>query len=600
MGWNTTMSSNNMLSQEVYSDLLSFTFDGPKPYNQNQPLFIDAEDPSRSFTGVQFRQLVRTLIAGLKAHNVQPGDCVLLHLGNSILYPALFFGIIGAGGVYMGSNPRSHPQELDHILSLAEPKLILTTRDALPSVLDVSAARGIHPAQVCLVDERAIDHCAQLFLWYELGYSSGQFCAMNGDARHNNFANLLCYGESDWLKFADPVVAQATPAAMYPTSGTGGLPKAAILSHYALVSQHRTIYYDVPHPVSRLISLPMFHLFGALWTHLFPVRYGHPLFIMPRFEVNEFLAAVHKYQISETYLVPAIIHAINQSSVPIGDMLSSLRYVGVAGAPIDGHSMQQFRSHINPMGYACQIWGMTEVGVTFQTRWGQQGDPASIGTCIAGYEARLVEADGKIVQSDCCSGELYVRGPGLLSAYKGRTDALEPHGWFRTGDVAYAKQGQYYIVGRTKELIKVRGWQVAPAEVESILLQHPGILDAAVIGVNKDGVGEVPRAFIVRSRDPSLRRVTGEQVYNYARQQLATYKSLDGGVVFVEEIPRTASGKIQRFRLSQMNSYREMVASLLSRFDGDGSAAATAARRGLPAAAEMSHVGLIPEGRVAV
>lgn len=78
------MSSNNMLSQEVYSDLLSFTFDGPKPYNQNQPLFIDAEDPSRSFTGVQFRQLVRTLIAGLKAHNVQPGDCVLLHLGNSV------------------------------------------------------------------------------------------------------------------------------------------------------------------------------------------------------------------------------------------------------------------------------------------------------------------------------------------------------------------------------------------------------------------------------------------------------------------------------------------------------------------------------------
>ncbi|CAI7584730.1 unnamed protein product [Penicillium glandicola] len=600
MGWNTTMSSN--MSQEVYSDLLSFTFDGPKPYNRDQPLFIDAEDPSRSFTAAQFRQLVRTLIAGLKAHNVQPGDCVLLHLGNSILYPALFFGIIGAGGVYMGSNPRSHPQELDHILSLAEPKLILTTRDALPSLLDVSATRGIHPAQVCLVDERAIDHCAQLFLWHELGYSAaGQFCAMNGsDARHNNFANLLCYGESDWLKFADPVVAQATPAAMYPTSGTGGLPKAAILSHYAIVSQHRSIYYDVPHPVSRLISLPMFHLFGALWTHLFPVRYGHPLFVLPRFEVNDFLAAVHKYQISETYLVPAIIHSINQSSVPIGDLLTSLRYVGVAGAPIDGHSMEQFRSHINPMGYACQIWGMTEVGVTFQTRYGQQGDPASIGTCIAGYEARLVEPDGKIVQGDNCPGELYVRGPGLLTAYKGRTDALEPQGWFRTGDVAYVKQGQYYIVGRTKELIKVRGWQVAPAEVESVLLQHPGILDAAVIGVNKDGVGEVPRAFVVRSRDPAMRRLTGEQVYNYARGQLAKYKSLDGGVVFVEEIPRTASGKIQRFKLSQMNSYREMVASLLSRFDGDGATAATAARRGLPAGAEMSHVSIIPEGRVAV
>jgi hypothetical protein len=125
-------------------------------------------------------------------------------------------------------------------------------------------------------------------------------------------------------------------------------------------------------------------------------------------------------------------------------------------------------------------------------------------------------------------------------------------------------------------------------------------MDAAVIGVNKDGVGEVPRAFVVRSRDPSVRRLTAEQVYNYARQQLAKYKSLDGGVVFVEEIPRTASGKIQRFKLSQMNSYREMVASLLSGFEGDASAAATATRRGLPAAVDMSPIGVIPEGRVAV
>lgn len=357
----------------------------------------------------------------------------------------------------MGSNPRSSPQELDHIISLAEPKIILTTRDALPTVLDVSANRGIHPAQVCVLDERAIDHCAQLFLWYELGYSAaGQFFAMSGDARHSNFANLLCYGESDWLKFDDPVVAQATPAAMFSTSGTGGLPKAAFLSHYALVSQHRAIYYEVPHPVSRLMSLPMFHLFGALWTHLFPVRYGHPLFVLPRFEINEFLAAVHRYKISETYLVPAIIHSINQSPVPIRDKLSSLRYVGVAGAPIDGASMQQFRQYMHPTGYAGQVWGMTEVGVVFQTRYGQQGDPGSIGTLLAGCEARLLDQDGNIV-GDNCPGELYVRSGGLLSAYKGRTDALEPSGWFRTGDVAYVNQGQYYIVGRTKELIKVRG-----------------------------------------------------------------------------------------------------------------------------------------------
>ncbi|KAJ5690179.1 Nicotinic acid-CoA ligase pyr1 [Penicillium macrosclerotiorum] len=679
--WNANMTvpsetaTDPLLHQDLYTDLLTFTFCGPTPYNQNQPLFIDAEDPSRSFTATQFRQLVRTLIAGLKAHNVRQGDCVLLHLGNSsglvrfgecvdipsapyanlvrldilqILYPALFFGIIGAGGVYMGSNPRSAPQELDHIVGLAEPKLILTTRDALPTVQKVAQARGMHPSQICLVDERAVDHCAQLFLWYELGYAAGtEFLTSEGGQQtgHANFAHMLCYGESDWQVFTDADTAKNTPAAMFSTSGTGGLPKAAVLSHHAIVSHHRAIQYDVPFPVSRLMSLPMFHLFGALWTHLFPVRYGHPLFVLPRFEMTQFLATVHRYQISETYLVPAIIHSINQSSLPVSEYLSSLRYVGVAGAPIDGASMTHFRSRLHPLAYACQIWGMTEVGVIFQCRYGQRGDAGSIGTKLRGYEARLIDHEGNTVRGDDRAGELYVRGPGLLMEYKGRTDAKEANGWFRTGDVAYVKNGFYFIVGRTKELIKVRGyvyafvwpifsfmgilfipllsqldyffdpflvtqplkdlhtlthflhrWQVAPAEIEAVLLQHPGIADAAVTGVNlRDGSTEVPRAFIVRSRDrTTANRLTAEEVYKFARSQLASYKALDGGIIFVEEIPRTASGKIQRFKLAQMNSYREMVASLLSRFEGETSS--STGRRRPPSDVPV----VTPEARVSV
>lgn len=112
---------------------------------------------------------------------------------------------------------------------------------------------------------------------------------------------------------------------------------------------------------------------------------------------------------------------------------------------------------------------------------------------------------------------------------------------------------------------------MAPAELEAVLLKHHAIEDAAVSGVTqRDGTTEVPRAFIVRSKTPAASRLTAEEVYKFARSQLASYKALDGGVVFVEEIPRTASGKIQRFKLSQMNTYREMVASLISRFQGGG------------------------------
>ncbi|KAE8392228.1 hypothetical protein BDV23DRAFT_151845 [Aspergillus alliaceus] len=582
------LTSPQLGGDHTYTDLLTFAFSGPQPYDEQRPLFIDAEHPSYSLNALQFRLLVRTLIAGLKAHNVQKGDCVLVHMGNSIIYPALFYGIIGAGGVFMGSNARSQPQELEHILELGNPKLIITSRDGLSTALKVAADRGMLPNQLCLVDESATSHLVQLLLLGPLAFAAAisPYLSNSGDGCYLNFAHLLGYGESHWLSFNDEAVAKSTPAAMFSTSGTGGLPKAAMLSHHAVVSHHLSIHYDVPYEVTRLMSLPMFHLFGALWTHIFPIRYGQPLFILSRFDIAQFVATAYQYQITETYMVPAMIHAFNHCAFPVADYLQSLRYVGVAGAPIDGASMQQFQELLHVDAQASQLWGMTEVGVVFQNRYGEPGNGGSIGRLVPGYEVRLVGQDGNLVLDDNKPGELYVRGNGLLIGYKGRDDAKDTQGWFRTGDVAYVNNGLHYIVGRTKELIKVRGWQVAPAELEAVLLKHPGIEDAAVTGVtSKDGSTEVPRAFVVRAKHPAGTQLTAEEVYMHCRRQLASYKALDGGILFVEEIPRTASGKIQRFKLSQMNTYREIVSSLLARFKRTSS---------------LQTVGLLHQGRITV
>ena len=359
----------------------------------------------------------------------------------------------------MGSNARSQPQELEHILQLAEPKLIITSRDALPTVLSVSADRGILPSQVCLLDESAGDHIAQHLLAGPLAYAAAgaPYLPSSGDGSFINFAHLLAYGENDWVAFNDEHIAKSTPAAMFSTSGTGGLPKAAFMSHHAMVSHHLSIHYDVPYEVTRLMSLPMFHMFGALWTHLFPIRYGQPLFVLSRFELTQFVAAVYQYRITETYMVPAMIHTFNRSTLPIADYLATLRYVGVAGAPIDAAAMQRFGELLPLDASASQLWGMTEVGVVFQNRHGEQANAGSIGRLLAGYEVRLVGQDGNLVLEENRPGELYVRGDGLLSGYKGRSDAKDGQGWFRTGDVAYVSGGVYYIYGRTKELIKVRG-----------------------------------------------------------------------------------------------------------------------------------------------
>lgn len=358
----------------------------------------------------------------------------------------------------MGANPRNQTQELEHIISLGQPKLIIANRDNLSMVRDVSASRGMRPEQVCLVDERAFDFCAQLFLSYETGYAlAPEVFSTKGDVHPFNFANLLRYGESDWITFSDPMVAQTTPAALFSTSGTSGLPKAAVLTHHNIISQHRSIYQPVDYPVSRLISLPMFHLFGGLWTHIFPVRYGHPLFVLSKFEMTNFLSLIHRFQISETYLVPAVIHSFLSSNLPVSQYLASLRYVAISGAPCDGQTVAAFGQLLQPHAYAGQLWGMTECGIAFQASYNRRADPGSIGRVMDGYEARLIDHDGNIVMEDERPGEICVRSAGLFLEYKGRLDGKEAQGWFRTGDVAYAKDGQYFIVGRTKELIKVRG-----------------------------------------------------------------------------------------------------------------------------------------------
>ena len=367
----------------------------------------------------------------------------------------------------MGSNPQSQPHEFQRILKLAEPKLIITSRRGLPVVLGLpESGQRTRRSRVCVLEEYVMDHITLL-----VNSLAGPTARVNHVASSKqgrdppfDFVELLYHGQSDWVRFDNAAVATVTPAAMYMTSGTSGLPKAALLSHEAIVSQHLSCTYDVPYPVSRLMSLPMFHLFGALYTHISPIRYGHPVYVLPRFDPEQFAVCISQYQVSETYLVPAMVHKFNRCSLPSSATTSplpiyfaSLRYVGVAGAPIDAGAMQYFRTLLQPDASACQIWGMTETGVTFQCRYPDQDHFGSIGQVTPGYNVCLVDSQGMLVNSEDMVGEIYIRGPGLLLRYKGREPDKDQRGWFKTGDVAYVRDGHFYIVGRTKELIKVRG-----------------------------------------------------------------------------------------------------------------------------------------------
>lgn len=373
-----------------------------------------------------------------------------------LLYSSIYFSIIGAGGVYIGVNPASQVFELNHILELAQPKFVVTSNDVLPNLLQTSQGSTYSPDQIFVLDAKSFP----LSLTHDLPpsppHSQDGSLPDSEPKQHSDFSDLASCGESDWIRFCDEETAKATPAAMFSTSGTSGLPKAAISSHYALVCQHLSMEATPLYDVSRLISLPFFHVFAALFAHVWPVRNAQPLYILPRFQQEQFLDAVHRFKITDTVMAPPIVHALNKSSAPLSELLDTIRWIGIGGAPIAATAMQEFEAHLHPTATLTQVWGMTEIGVATLVSYPERQCWGSIGRPLPGFELRIMDSFGGTVLTDHEPGSLQVRYRGMMTGYKDR----EPHpegAWYDTGDIMTRVEGKYFVVGRSKELIKVNG-----------------------------------------------------------------------------------------------------------------------------------------------
>ncbi|GES64076.1 adenylate-forming enzyme [Aspergillus terreus] len=560
-------------------DLVSFAFGGLIGADDTRPLYIDADQPSRAIHGRGLRRLVRGLVAGFRAYGLEPSDCVLVQLsGNTVLHPALQLGIIGAGGTYMSCNHATSVYEMEHLIQLVSPRFILTHPGGLSVVLSACAKEksSLSSRRVAIVDEESIDR----LVLFAASDTTAEVANISVPAASKPFRveDLLTFGESEWQTL-DEATAQQTPATMFLTSGTSGLTKAAVRSHTAMLSQIQAVHYEPPFAVKRIVALPLHHLLGDYWTTVFPIRYGHPAYILRRFEVTNFLDALQRFAITETYLVPTMIHiflSLDASTARAG--LASLRYVGVAGAPSDENVLQRFRALLHPDAYVGPFYGMTEAGVITQYRYGDTQLPGGLGVRLMGYEVMLAEPVDEdnvnqtmssapvVVTGDKQPGEVLIRGPGMFSGYRASSavpPAVTADGWFRTGDMGYWKDGHFSLVGRLKELIKVRGYSVAPAEIEAVLLEHPAVQDVGVIRTTaSDGSTEAPRAYVVTVPDTAQPSV--DELAAWVLDKLAWYKGLDGGVVFVPSIPRTEGGKIQRARLMQLDSRRDELARILA------------------------------------
>ncbi|MGW4286094.1 4-coumarate--CoA ligase family protein [Streptomyces sp. NPDC004673] len=490
----------------------------------DRPALIDGVDGT-TVTYAQLDFLHRRLSAALAEAGVRKGDVLALHSPNTIAFPLAFYAATRAGATVTTAHPLHTPEELAKQLADSSARWLITVSPLLPTARRAAELAG---------GVREIFVCDQA-------------------PGHRSLTELLASTAPE----PDVTVDPAEDVAVLPySSGTTGTPKGVMLTHRQIATNLAQLEPAITvEPGERILAvLPFFHIYGLTALMNAPLRKGATVVVLPRFELDTFLAAIETHRITGLYVAPPIVLALAKHPSVARYDLSSLKYVLSAAAPLDATLAAACADRLGlpPLG---QAYGMTELSPgTHVVPLAQlrAAPPGTVGRLIAGTEMRIVSLDdpGKDLGPGE-RGEILIRGPQIMKGYLGRPDAttalIDADGWLHTGDVGQVDdEGWLFVVDRVKELIKYKGFQVAPAELEALLLTHPGIADAAVIGVVNDEGNEAPHAFVVRQ--PTAPDLSANDVMLYVGERVAPYKRVRG-VTFTDGVPRAASGKILRREL---------------------------------------------------
>ena len=355
---------------------------------------------------------------------------------------------------------------------------------------------------------------------------------------------------------AEPPELEIDPAvdlAVLPySSGTTGLPKGVMLTHRNLVANILQTDAAMPmQPDDVLIGvLPFFHIYGMTVIMNMGLRTGNPIVSMPRFDLGDFLGLIERHRVTCAYVVPPIALALAKHPAIDEADLSSLRMVMSGAAPLGAELAQQVSDRLDVP--VTQGYGMTELSPVSHFCPLHNIKPGSIGPGVPGTESRIVDPDSGEDLADGERGELWVRGPQVMVGYlnneQATAETVTDDGWLKTGDVAIADEDGYLaIVDRLKELIKYKGFQVPPAELEAILITHPAVADCAVIGVADEEAGELPKGVVVVAEGAE---VSDEELLEHVAAQVSPQKKLRL-IERIAAIPKSASGKILRRELRE-------------------------------------------------
>jgi acyl-CoA synthetase (AMP-forming)/AMP-acid ligase II len=333
------------------------------------------------------------------------------------------------------------------------------------------------------------------------------------------------------------------------SSGTTGASKGVMLTHRNLVANLRQIE-AMGHALQTdtlVCVLPMFHIYGLNVIMNFGLYAGATTVVLPHFDLEEFLGVAEKYEVTMAHVVPPIMLALARHPAVGRYDLSSLRRVFTGAAPLGEQIAREVGARLECV--VMQGYGMTEASPSthMTPREPENMRAGSVGILMPNTECKIVGVEGGAESGVGEEGEICVRGPQVMKGYLNRPEAtaetIDPEGWLHTGDIGHADaEGHFFVVDRKKELIKYKGFQVAPAELEALLVTHPAVADAAVIPSPDEEAGEVPKAFLVLKND---RGATADELMAFVASRVSPYKKIRL-VEFVDQIPKSASGKILR------------------------------------------------------
>ncbi|KAH8417674.1 hypothetical protein KR222_004012 [Zaprionus bogoriensis] len=513
-----------------YRSLGQYVIDKYRSFGE-QTVMIDAVNGTEYSAKFMYESIVR-LAQILQKLGVKNRDVIGLSSENSVNFSIAMFAGFAVGATVAPLNVTYSDREVDHALNLSHPKIIFASKITVDRIAKVAKSNK---------------------------FVKGIIALSGSSTNHPNvysFTDLMSNDKyTTRADFTSPEANKAEDVALIVcSSGTTGLPKGVQLTQNNILATLDSQLQPTMIPLDQITLLtviPWFHAFGCL-TLITTATMGTRLVFLPKFEEHLFLSAIEKYRVMLAFMVPPLMVFLAKHPIVDKYDLSSLMILICGAAPLSRETEDQIKQRIG-VPFIRQGYGLSESTLSVLVQTDDYCKPGSVGVLKVGIYAKVVDPDtGKILGPNE-RGELCFKGDGIMKGYIGDTKSTQSaikDGWLHTGDIGYYdNEFEFFIVDRIKELIKYKGFQVPPAEIEALLLTHDKIRDAAVIGKPDEEAGELPMAFVVKQANAQL---SAEDVIQFVHESASPAKRLRGGVIFVDEIPKNPSGKILRRVLREM------------------------------------------------